>query len=80
MTSPRLSVMPNDDTLSATTISQHDSYSPPSWNAESSFAIYGQEYTEEKVSAEELAPYRKLFVLHDGDLRAMFDALGEDPG
>ncbi|CAM9911518.1 unnamed protein product [Scytosiphon promiscuus] len=39
-----------------------------------------QEHVEEKASAEELEPYVKLFQRHNGDLRAMFDDLGEDPG
>ncbi|CAM9364442.1 unnamed protein product [Ectocarpus sp. 8 AP-2014] len=39
-----------------------------------------QEHVEEKASAEELEPYERLFHQHKGDLRAMFDDLGEDPG
>ncbi|CAM9951602.1 unnamed protein product [Ectocarpus fasciculatus] len=39
-----------------------------------------QEHVEEKTSAEELEPYERLFRQHKGDLRAMFDELGEDPG
>lgn len=39
-----------------------------------------QEHAEEKVSATELEPYTMLFERHKGDLRAMFDDLGEDPG
>ncbi|CAM9115474.1 unnamed protein product [Ectocarpus sp. 13 AM-2016] len=39
-----------------------------------------QEHVEEKASAEELEPYERLFRQHKGDLRAMFDKLGEDPG
>lgn len=39
-----------------------------------------QEHAEAKASAEELDPYRKLFEKHRGELRAIFDTLGEDPG
>lgn len=39
-----------------------------------------QEHVEEKVSATDLEPYTGLFERHKGDLRAMFDDLGEDPG
>ncbi|CAN0352123.1 unnamed protein product [Pylaiella littoralis] len=39
-----------------------------------------QEHVEEKASAEELEPYQRLFQHHEGDLRAIFNALGENPG
>ncbi|CAM9483991.1 unnamed protein product [Ectocarpus sp. 12 AP-2014] len=39
-----------------------------------------KEHVEEKASAQELEPYERLFRQHKGDLRAMFDELGEDPG
>ena len=35
---------------------------------------------EEKTSPAELEPYIELFHRHKGDIRAVFDALGEDPG
>ncbi|CAM9841509.1 unnamed protein product [Ascophyllum nodosum] len=39
-----------------------------------------QEHAEAKTLPEDLEPYRKLFHEHNGNLRAIFDDLGEDPG
>lgn len=52
---------------------------PNIWCPRRNFATC-QEHVEEKASAEELDPYVRLFQRHEGDLRAMFHDLGEDPG